>query len=513
MANRRFEMYEYRQVLVRMRQGESDRELARAGLIGRKKAQAIRARAALCGWLDTGVALPDDAQLNAVLMPRRGRPASSAALEPHRAQVQAWADQGIAGTTIYRALVRNHQFAGSYSAVRRFLQRHEASRPAAATTVLEFAPAEAAQVDFGAGPQLVDRDTGELRRSWVFVMTLCFSRHQYAEIVWRQDVETWLGCHRRAFEWFGGVPAKLTIDNPKCAITRACGRDPEVQRAYAECAEGYAFRIDALPPRQPQMKGRVEAGVKYIKSAFLPLREFRDIEDANRQLHAWISTEAGPRIHGTTRQAPLALFTEVEQALLAPLPDSPPELAAWATVKVHGNCHVRFEQAAYSAPYRLVGKPLWLKASETTIKLYHEHELIAVHPRRRTPGDRHTITEHLPPEAIAYRMRDPQWCLKQAHAIGPACHALIERLFAHRVLDHLRAAQGVVGLAKRFGSTRLEAACARALAFNEVRYRSVKTILEKGLDQSESSPVQGSLLPPVYTGQARFLRDTKKMFH
>lgn len=507
-------MYEYRQILVRMRQGESDRELARAGLIGRKKAQAIRARALLCGWLDTSLALPDDAQLAAVLKPKRGRPATSSAIAPYRAQVEAWAAQGIAGTTIYRALVRNHQFTGSYSAVRRFLQRYEAARPAATTTVLEFAPGEAAQVDFGAGPQLVDHDTGEIRRSWVFVMTLCFSRHQYAEIVWRQDVETWLACHRRAFEWFAGVPSKLTIDNPKCAITRACARDPEVQRAYAECAEGYGFRIDALPPRQPQMKGRVESGVKYIKSAFLPLREFRDLTDANRQLHTWIAVEAGTRIHGSTRKAPLALFTEIERPMLKALPDIPPELAAWAKAKVHGNCHVRFDNASYSAPYRLVGRALWLKATDTTVKLYHAHELVAVHPRLRAPGDRHTVTEHLPPEAIAYRMRDPQWCLKQAQAIGVACHTLIERLFAHRVLDHLRAAQGVVGLAKRFGAPRLEAACARALAFNDVRYRSVKTILEKGLDQFESSaPAQGELLAPVYTGAARFLRNTKKMFH
>lgn len=514
MTNRRFEMYEYRQILVRMRQGESDRELARGGLIGRKKAQAMRARALLCGWLDPSLALPDDVQLMLVLKPKRGRPAMSSTLAPFRTQVEAWADQGIAGTTIYRALVRNHQFAGSYSAVRRFLQRHESTRPVAATTVLEFAPGEAAQVDFGAGPQLIDRATGEVRRSWVFVMTLCFSRHQYAEIVWRQDIETWLACHRRAFEWFGGVPQKLTIDNPKCAITRACARDPEVQRAYGECAEGYGFRIDALPPRQPQMKGRVEAGVKYIKSAFLPLREFLDLEDANRQLRTWIALEAGSRIHGTTRKAPLRLFTELERALLSALPDVPPELAAWARVKLHGNCHVRFDNVSYSAPYRLVGQSLWLKATDTTVKLYHEHALIAVHPRRRAPGDRHTIIEHLPPEAIAYRMRDPQWCLKQAQAIGEACHTLIGRLFAHRVLDHLRAAQGVVGLAKRFGPARLEAACARALAFDDVRYRSVKTILEKGLDQFESSaPAQGELLAPVYTGQARFLRDTKKMFH
>jgi len=506
-------MYEYRQILVRMRQGESDRELAKAGLIGRKKAQGLRARAAARGWLDPSLLLPDDAELATVLTPKRGRPAVISTLEPYRAQVEAWAEQGIAGTTIYRALVRNHQFTASYSAVRRFLQSFEARRPAAASTVLEFDPAEAAQVDFGAGPELVDLQTGEVRRTWVFVMTLCFSRHQYAEMVWRQDIETWLACHRRAFEWFGGVPAKLTIDNPKCAITRACARDPEVQRAYGECAEGYGFRIDALPPRQPQMKGRVEAGVKYVKSAFVPLREFRDIADANRQLRAWVIAEAGNRIHGTTRKAPLTLFVELERALLKPLPDVPPELAAWKRVKLHGNCHVQFEQCLYSAPYRLIGELLWLKATDTTVKLYREHELIAVHPRLRIPGARHTLTEHLPPEAIAYRLRDPQWCLKQAQSIGVACHTLIERLFAHRVLDNLRAAQGVVGLAKRFGPVRLEAACARALAFDDPRYRSVKTILEKGLDQFESFPAQGGLLPPVYAGQARFLRNTKKMFH
>ena len=83
--------------------------------------------------------------------------------------------------------MRNHQFAGSYSSVRRFLQGLSAANPVA-TTVLEFSPAEAAQVDLGAGPQLVDTHTGELRSSWVFVMTLCFSRDQYAEVVSRQDV-------------------------------------------------------------------------------------------------------------------------------------------------------------------------------------------------------------------------------------------------------------------------------------------------------------------------------------
>ena len=81
-----------------------------------------------------------------------------------------------------------------------------------------------------------------------------WSRHAYAEVVTDQKVATWLGCHRRAFEWFNGVPRRLTIDNPKCAITRACYHDPQVQRAYAECAEGYGFKIEPCPVRDPKKK-------------------------------------------------------------------------------------------------------------------------------------------------------------------------------------------------------------------------------------------------------------------
>lgn len=503
-------MHEYRQILVRMRLGESDRELAKAGLIGRRKAGELRAVAAEQGWLNASGPLPEDAQLAQALSRPREKPPVASSIEPYREQVKAWHEQAIAGTTIYRALVRNQQFPGSYSSVRRFLQGLEASTPVA-TTVLDFAPAEAAQVDFGAGPQLIDITTGEIRSTWVFVMTLCFSRHQYAEIVWRQDVATWLACHRRAFEWFGGVVGRVIIDNPKCAITRACARDPEVQRAYAACAEGYGFKIDPCPPRDPKKKGRVEAGVKYLKGSFVPLRTFRDLEDSNRQLRQWILSEAGNRIHGSTRQAPLTLFAEVEQPLLRALPDVPPVLATWCKVKVHGNAHVQFEKCLYSVPFRLIRQLLWLEATDTTVRLYREHVLVAMHARLTRPGQHSTLNDHLPPEALAYKLADPQWCLKQAQGIGPHCRALIERLFAHRVLDNLRAAQGVVRLAKKFGPVRLEAACQRALSFDSPRYRSVKQILEKGLDQSLQPDLPA--LAPVYTGEARFLRDTTKLLH
>ncbi len=210
------------------------------------------------------------------------------------------------------------------------------------TTVIEFAPGGSAQVDFGAGPKLVDETTGEIRKSWIFVMTLLWSRHMYAEFIWDQSVMTWLACHRHAFEWFNGLPQRVIIDNPKCAITKACYHDPEVQRAYGDCAEEYGFLIAPCPVRDPQKKGRVESNVKYVKNNFVPLREFRHITDANQQLKAWLMSEAGNRIHGTTREAPLKRFVETEKHLLKALPDVPPELAQWVQVKVHGDCHVQF---------------------------------------------------------------------------------------------------------------------------------------------------------------------------
>lgn len=509
MANRRFEMFEFRHILVRMRLGDSDRALAKTGLIGRPKAKALRAIANKQGWLDPANPLPDDALLVQVLAVSRPEASSQSCVEPYREIVTGWVEQEIQSKTIYQALVRNHAFCGSYSSVYRFVRTLNRDAPKA-TMHLDFAPGEAAQVDFGAGPVLVDQRTGEEIKTWFFLMTLCWSRHQYAEIVLNQKVDTWLACHRHAFEWFGGVVRRVIIDNAKCAITRACTRDPEVQRAYAECAEGYGFKIDACPPRQPQKKGRVESGIKYIKGNFLPLRSFRNLTDANRQLQAWILEEAGNRTHGSTHVKPLSRFA-TEKPLLQPLPVQPPEIAVWAKVKVHRDAHVQFEKALYSVPFRLMGQTLWLKATAVTVRIYRDHDLVAVHPRLTRPGARATADDHMPPEALAWKMRDPQWCLTHSSQIGAACHTLVRQLFADRVLDNLRAAQGVVGLKKKYGTIRLEAACQRALAYDNPRYRTVKTILEKGLDQHPLAEQAFDTLAESYTGQGRFCRNTRHL--
>src|SRR6516165_3637842 len=300
------------------RQGDSDRDIARSGLMGRPKVALFRALAETEGWLAPETALPDDAAIAALMGPARRASSTISTLEPYRAQVERWAAQGVGGVAIHAALAREHGYRGSYSAVRRMLAGIRASLPPDTTVPLYFAPEEAAQVDFGAGPFLLDPARGAMRRTWCFVMTLCFSRHQYVEFVFDQSVMTWLGCHRRAFEWFARVPARVIIDNPKCAITRACARDPLVQRAYAECAEGYGFKIDPCPPADPAKKGVVEAGVKYVKRNFLPTRTFRDLTDLNEQARRWVMQEAGLRIHGTTREQPLDRFA-IEQPLMREL--------------------------------------------------------------------------------------------------------------------------------------------------------------------------------------------------
>ena len=514
MSNRSIPMYAYRQVILHMRQGESDRAIAKSKLASRLKAKQIRAIAQAQGWLDVFAELPSDEALSNFFAQRIVKSSSESLSLPYKDEITKWTTEGIQATTIYQTLKNKYAFSGSYDSVRRLVQKIKASimQKDRCTTVLTFAPGEAAQVDFGQGPEITDAHTGEILKTWIFVMVLSWSRHLYAEIVTNQKVETWLGCHRRAFEFFAGVPRRVIIDNPKCAITKACYYDPQVQRSYAEFAEGYGFMISACPPREPKKKGIVESGVKYVKKNFVPLRDFRNIVDSNKQLMQWILEVAGNRTHGTTYEKPLNRFGETEKFLLQPLPEKLIELSVWTKVTLHGDCHVQFEKCRYSAPYKLAGQRLWLRASETTTRIYEDYKLVAIHPRLRKPGSRHTIDEHLPPNALAYKMRDPQWCLKQSKNIGQCCHQVIETLFSDKVLDQLRAAQGIISLKDKYGKNRLEAACKRAISFDTINYRSIKNILQAGVEYAQLNQEEAfDYLASVYSGGGQYCRDTKQL--
>ena len=512
-------MYEVRQIIQRLRLGETDRGIARTQRVGRRTVAQIRAMAAGQNWLNAASPIPDDALIAAHYKPSATAQSDNTAklapntstVEPYRQEVLAWHQQGIPVSSMRQALVRKHGYTGSVHALHRFIRRAAPATPAA-TVMLDFAVGELAQVDFGAGPLITDRHTGEVFKTWFFVMTLAWSRHQYAEVVRDQSVATWLACHRHAFEWFNGVPRKVRIDNPKCAITKACYYEPTVQRAYGELALGYGFIIDPCPVADPAKKGRVEAGVKYIKGNFAPLREFHGVTHANEQLRAWILGEAGNRIHGSTRERPLSRFEATEQALLQALPTIAPTCATWAKAKLHPNGHVQHDYCHYSAPFRLIHQTLWLEITPDAVRLYQAHELVAIHPRLFKPGEKSTVEDHLPPDAQAYFMRDPQWCLAQAKVAGPATLAVVERLFAHRVLDHLRAVQGLLRLADQYGRSRLDAACSRALNFGTPTYRTIKQILKDGLDQ-QPDLLDAVVLEAPYLSGGRFSRPSADRLH
>ena len=402
---------------------------------------------------------PNDVIAAAVGPPRRASSTISS-VEPHRALVKAWLDAGVQGRAIHAALQRELAWRGSYSAVARLLRQLRGEIAPDTTVRLSFAPGEAAQVDFGAGPVLSHPD-GKPRRIWAFVMTLCRSRHQYVEFVWDQSSAAWLCCHRRAFEWFDGVPERVIIDNAKCAIVKACSHDPLVQRAYAECAEGYGFKIDACPPHDPQKtgaprklaswgggKGIVESGVKYLKGNFLPTRSFRNLVDLNTQARGWVMDAAGVRLHGTTRTQLLALYA-LERPLLHRLPAVAPDLGSWHRVVLHRDCHVQHDCAFYSAPLSLVDKTLWLRATDTVVALHEDYRHLYTHLRAQRAGQRVTLPEHLPPGVRQLFERDRRWCATQARTVGPSCTALIERLLGDRVAERLRAAQGALAMAAR----------------------------------------------------------------
>jgi len=512
-------MHQLRDVVVRLRSGQSERKTARAAGMGRDRVAQIRERARKLGWLDPEVPMPSDEEVSRAL---EGEPEELPAqmvslVEPYREKVAKWVTAGVQAITIWKALQREHAFAGGYNSVKRFCRQLSGNLEAVeATAPMLFEAGDVGQVDFGSGPLVPDPETGKPRKTWIFVMTLAFSRHMYAELVWDQSVPTWLRCHRNAFSFFGGVVRRVILDNLKAGITRASVYDPVVQRAYYAFAEGYGFLVSNCIPEHPTGKARVERSVKYVKRSFAPTRDFRNLVDANLQLKDWLLGEAGNRVHGTLHDIPLRLFAELEKPALKPLPDRPVELAEWGQVKLHPDCHVVFQKSYYSAPETLIGRTLWLRAGDSTVELYHEHVLVATHLRSRKPGTRSTVEAHLPEAHRAWRQATPEHCRVLARQIGPHCEAYVDAMFGDRVVDRLRTVMGVLRLRDKYGPRRLEDACRRALHYGSLGYNPIKLILERGLDQSpleEDWGGQFALPFPEEAPRTRFGRDIGEMMN
>ena len=503
MPGKRKETMDIREMLRHLRQGQSNRAVAEAVGIDRKTVARYRSWATEQGLLEGP--LPPLGRLHPLVeetLSSPPPPQNTSSVEPYREIVAKLRKRNVEIAAIYERL-KERGYTGSYSSVYRFVRNVEPLTPDV-TVRVETRPGEEAQVDFGYAGRMIDPETGELRKTWVFVMTLSWSRHQYVEFVFDQKVETWLRLHRNAFTFFGAVPERIVIDNLKAGIIRACWHEPLAQQSYRECAEHYGFLISPCRPRTPRHKGKVEkGGIHYVKRNFLGGREPTTLAQANRDVRRWALTLAGQRVHGTTKERPLERF-EVERGALRPLPDTPYDMAIWKEVKLHRDCHLVFDQAYYSAPFRLVGQKLWVRGGSREVRIFTpDYQLVATHDRAQRPGRRQTHTDHLPPHKVPGLLLTRDVCRQQASEMGSATRKVIDGLLDHRPEDRLRTAGRLLRQADRFGPERLEVACARALRFDDPSYMTIKRILEQGLDLEElpvtdpPSPAVAFARPPA----------------
>lgn len=392
--------------------------------------------------------------------------------------------------TIHQRLRDDHGLQASYTSFRRYVHLEFADEAALReVTVLKDdpPPGEEAQLDYGYLGRWLDPLSGKLSRVWALVMVLALSRHLFCYPVLRMTAGAFTQAHVAAFGFLGGVPRRLVCDNLSTGVLRSDLYDPRINRSYRELASHYGFIVDPARVAHPKDKPRVERPIPYVRDSFFRGRDFASLADMQAQAARWSLAVAGMRsCRPLGGAAPFAVFRAVEADSLLSLPVRPFELASWHTPKVAPDAHVMVAGALYSVPYGLIGRRIDVRATETTITCFVDGELIKTHVRVKK-GKRSTDWTDYPPEKVAFLMRTPVWCRRQAQELGPATSAVVESLLGLQALHRLRSAQGIIGLSERHGKERLEAACAFAFAAGDPSYRTVRGILEAGREHWAAS--------------------------
>lgn len=468
--------------LIRYRRaGVSQRAAAEALGLSRNTVANYERELAKRGWLDGSQPMPDERAIEQMLKERCAPGAHLLSkLEPHQGWVESQLKLNVSISKIHRELNKTLKVGCAYSAVWGYVQQLKGPEALDVTVRVETAPGEEAQVDFGYGGWMYDPLTKKQRKSWAFVMTLSYSRHAFVKFVFDQSTATWLRLHREGFEYFGGVPGRIKLDNLKAAIIRASMDDPQVQRAYRELAEHYGFLISPCRVRTPQHKGKVEAGVKYVKGDFLSGTDYsradHHIGQANIDAREWTLKTAGLRIHGTTRWQPVVEFERVERTALRQLPEMPYEIAVWTCAKLHRDGHIVLGGSYYSGPARFVGQILDVRVTDKAVQLYAGHERIATHTRLQTRGQRLTEAAHLPEFKVLGLTTRPILREQAAH-IGPYTALIVGELLDSAPIDKHGVAQRLIGLASKHDKATLERGCKRAFECGDTSSATVRNMI------------------------------------
>lgn len=342
-------------------------------------------------------------------------------------------------------------------------------------------------VDFsGDKPCWQDPFTGEIKKAELFVSVLGASSYTFARAVPDQKQENFAGCIVRALEYYGGSPECLVPDNLKGAVTKACYYDPEINRILVALAGHY--HIAVLPTRagRARDKAKVENGVLQAQRRVLAAirnRTFFSINELNRAIieEAEKLNKRPMKLIGKSRYD---LFIESEKNTLSPLPSERFIIASWKKAKVHIDYHVVVEKTYYSVPYTLIGQTVDIRYTGSLIEIYHQGKRVASHMQINKPGAFVTEDIHMPHQHRQYLQWTPERIKRWGEKIGPSTKELMDRIMEHR--DHpehgFRNCLGIIRLSKTYSPERTEQACARALDMGAYNYRSIKSILERNLE-------------------------------
>ncbi len=351
-------------------------------------------------------------------------------------------------------------------------------------------------------PVVINKETGEVRDAQIFVATLGASNFTYAEAAWSQTLPDWIGSHVRAFEFFGGCVELLVPDNLLSGIHKPHLYEPELNPTYQDMAAHYGAAIIPARVRTPKDKSKVENGVQQVERrilASLRNRTFFSLGELNQEIKLLLK-ELNDCPFQKIPGSRLSHFQELEKPTLKSLPPTRYEFAQWKKVKAGFNYHIDIEGHHYSVPFALVKRELHVRYTTKTIEVFHQEKRVASHVRSYVAHGYTTETSHMPKKHQKHAEWTPERITSWAKKTGEATEKLVEAIMNSRAHPQqgFRSCVGILRLVNGYGNTRVEAACARALAIGAYNFKSVESILKKNLEQiplppASNSPNEGTL--------------------
>lgn len=416
--------------------------------------------------------LTDSTAATAVRAPTRAPAASGC--EPYREVIEFGLGLGRNAMAIWQSLVDDHCYEGSYSSVRRFVQKLRGTTSPEARAVIVTAPGEEGQVDYGTGPMVRDT-TGRYRRTRLFVMTLGFSRKSVRLLVFRSSSRIWAELHEKAFRRLGGAVRVVVLDNLREGVLLPDVHDPTVNPLYRDVLAHYGSVALPCRVRDPDRKGKVESGVGHAKKTPLRGLRFESLEDAQAYLDHWEERWADTRIHGTTKRQVSAMFAE-EKPTLLPLPAEPFRYYQYGTRTVRLDGCVEVDAAYYAAPPGWIGRTVAVQWDGAAVRVLDPKTGLLLREHLAERRGRHRIHSADRPRHAA--LGAEQLLLRAERAgsqVGQLCTLIHER--EHE--SGLQRIKGVLALGRKYGAISVNDACGAALEMGVPTYRFVRRYLER----------------------------------